>query len=55
LNVGISGARAFSGTLTGAGEGVLVEPVGPADWPVAAPLAVPVTAKPVEQTALDLD
>jgi hypothetical protein len=44
--LGVSGARAFGGALTVAGKGV----VEPARWPVAGPVA----AWPVEQTALDL-
>jgi hypothetical protein len=54
LNIGVSGARVFSGTLTGAVEGV-VEPAGPVERPVAGPVGGPVAAEPVEQTALDLD
>jgi hypothetical protein len=53
LNVGISGARAFGGALTGAGEGV-VEPAGPVERPAAGLIAGPVAAGPVEWTALDL-
>jgi hypothetical protein len=50
LNVGVSGLRAFGEALIGAGEGV-VDHAGP----IAQPVAGPVTAGPVEQTALNLD